>query len=285
MLWTAPGSARSAFCILFVMIKHLYTALHYIRHFIVAKRAGHGVHSPFVYRLCEQVFYNTDQFYVFDKLDQIRRQLLQTNQELLIEDYGAGSKTLKKNIRNISAIAANGISSKTKSECLFRLVQHLQLKTIIELGTSVGLNSLYLAAAVERGQVISIEGSASLHQFAKQLAEKNAFSFVQYVKGKFDDVLPEILSAQQTIDFVYIDGNHLETATLNYFELLLPHLHDNSVLVFDDIYWSKGMTKAWKKISLHPQVRLSLDLFSMGIVFFNKDIKEKQLLNLFLPSL
>lgn len=262
------------------MTNKLHAAKHYFLHLLQAKRGGHGVHSPFVYELCEQVFYNTDQFYIFNKLNLLRKHLLIDQRQLQIEDFGAGSHTLNGKSRKVADIAQKGISSKKQSELLFRLIQHLKLKAGIELGTSLGLNTLYLAEAVGTGTVVSIEGSTALHKFAKALAEKNTNREIQFIAGKFDDVLPQLLNTLSTLDFVYVDGNHREDATLRYFEMFLPKTHNNSVLVFDDIYWSAGMTKAWQTICAHPKVKLSIDLYSTGLVFFREEIKEKQHLKL-----
>lgn len=264
------------------MTYKLHAAKHYLLHWLKAKRAGHGVHSPFAYELCEEVFYNKQAYYVFDKLNFIRDQLLLNQNQLRIEDYGAGSNTFKDNVRSIAEIAKRGTSTKQQSELLFRLIHHLQLKTCIEFGSSLGLNTLYLAAAAENGKAISIEGSTALHAFAKQLAEKNNITNVEFVCGKFDEVLPTLLSNTNEIDFAYVDGNHREDATLRYFEFLLPYCHNTSVLVFDDIYWSPGMTRAWRKITQHPKVRMSIDLYSTGLVFFKEEIKQKQHLRMLL---
>ena len=89
--------------------------------------------------------------------------------------------------------------------------------------------------------------------------------------GNFDDVLPKILSEKEKIDFVFFDGNHRKEPTLNYFRQCLDKVHEGSVFIFDDIYWSLEMKEAWSEIKMNEQVTVTLDLFYLGIVFFRKE--------------
>jgi predicted O-methyltransferase YrrM len=255
---------------------------HFIRHFFSAKRKGHGVHSPFAYRLCEDVFYNSDTFYCFNALQKLRRQLEQDETTVEITDFGAGSKTMKGRQRKIKDIATKGISSLQQSELLYRLMNFMNCRTAIELGTSIGLNTLYMASTNAECCVISIEGSNALSAYARELARKQRLRNIEFVCARFDEALPGVLAKMDQLDFIYIDGNHTEEATWRYFEFALAKKHNNSLFVFDDIYWSQGMTKAWERIKQHPEVRLSIDLFYFGLVFFKEEIKEKTELKLYI---
>ena len=255
---------------------------HYIIHALTAKRQGHGVHSPFAYQLCEEVFYNKNHFYNFKLFDQIRNSLLLNETQLEIKDFGAGSKVLDSKKRKIKDIAQFGISSKKQSEIFYRLLNFLGSQTILELGTSLGLNTLYLAATNKKNKVYSIEGSSALYDFAKQLAQKNQINNIQFVHAKFDDSLPKLLANMNSLDALYIDGNHSYEATLRYFEAGLSKKSNDSVFIFDDIYWSAEMTKAWNVLKQHPEVKMSIDTFYFGLLFFKEEIKEKVELKLFL---
>lgn len=254
----------------------------YIQHFFAAKRNGHGVHSPFAYELCEQVFYNHSHFYDFDELKKIRATLLSNETEITIEDFGAGSKTFSSNKRKISELTKKGTSTTKQSETLYKLINFLNYKTSIELGTSIGLNTLYLANANKNGQTITIEGSKHLFEFATELAAKNKVDNIKFIHLKFDEALPQVLQNINSLDLFYVDGNHTYEATLNYFNLALDKKNNSSVFIFDDIYWSKGMTSAWEQIKKHPSVTLSIDTFYFGMVFFKEEIKEKIDLKMFL---
>ncbi|MGZ4089559.1 MAG: class I SAM-dependent methyltransferase [Bacteroidia bacterium] len=254
---------------------NLHQIKSYIKHFFTATRKGHNVHSPFVYALCEEVFYNKGTFYDFEKLDKVREGLLKDNTELRIEDFGAGSKSFKSDTRRVCDIAASGISTKKQSETIYKLINFLKSENIVELGTSLGLTTLYLSRANKTAQVYSIEGSKELAAFSTALLQNNEAKNATVINGKFEDELPKVLDKISPLDLFYIDGNHTYEATLNYFEMALSKKANTSVFIFDDIYWSEGMTRAWQEIKKHSSVTLSIDAFYFGFIFFKPEVKEK----------
>jgi predicted O-methyltransferase YrrM len=254
---------------------NLYQIGQYLRHFLVAKRNGHGVHSPFVYALCENVFYSQERYYDFDNLHRARLRLLSDETVLQAGNFGAGSKAFKSPKRKVRDIAARGISTPQQSELLYRLGNYLGVSTCVELGTSIGLNALYLASQNPSGKVYTLEGSTSLSDYARDFASKEKFSNIHFLNGDFGELLPELISPGNERTLVYLDGDHTYDSTIKYFNMLLPLAREQNVFVFDDIYWSDEMTLAWREIAAHPAVRLSIDTFYSGYLFFQKDIKEK----------
>jgi predicted O-methyltransferase YrrM len=257
------------------MSNRLHIAQQFLIHYFSATRKGHRVHSPFAYSLCEEVFYNTEPFYQFQELEAIRKGLLSDERVISVTDLGAGSRTMKSDTRKISDIAAKGISSPSQSAILYRLCNFLNVKSCLELGTSLGLNTLYLAKAGSDIKVVTIEGSEALSQYASQMAKKKGAGNISFITGEFSQKLPEVLRNIPALDLGYIDGNHRYAATMEYFSMFLEKKHDNTVMIFDDIHWSPGMTKAWNEIKSHPQVTLTIDTFYSGYVFFRKEVKEK----------
>jgi len=238
----------------------------------------HDVHSPFVYNFYMELIKNPHPFGDFEELNKLRNRLLSDTTQIEFTDFGAGSKKLSKKDRTriIKEITKHGIAQKKQAEFLYRLLNKFSPKTIIELGTSVGLTSLYLAKASPKSHVYTIEGCPNLYQFSQAIFQEKQIENIQAIKGHFNDELPKLLSKIDTIDFLYIDGNHAYEPTLQYFDMALKKKNGNSIFVFDDIYWSEGMQKAWKEICAHPDVTLSLDLFYFGIVFFRTETKNKE---------
>ncbi|MDP2386023.1 MAG: class I SAM-dependent methyltransferase [Bacteroidota bacterium] len=247
----------------------------FARYKLIAKDA-HGIHSPFVFDLYNNVIEESYSYYDYDKLARVRRKLEQNNSIITIKDFGAGSKIFKSNERRISDICTHGIAPEKYARLLFRLVNFSAPATVIELGTSLGLTTMYLASAAKRAKVYSLEGSDSLVDFSRKQFQENDCKNIEVIPGNFDDQLPKLVSKLEKIDFVYIDGNHLKEPTLRYFEEVLKKSHNDSVIVFDDINWSEEMKAAWKEIKDHPQVRLTLDLHFIGIVFLRQEQKEKE---------
>ncbi|MBL7917019.1 MAG: class I SAM-dependent methyltransferase [Bacteroidia bacterium] len=255
------------------MIKQI---LKYLKHYFAANKNGHGIHSPFVYSLVENVFSNNHAFYDFEELLKLRIELEKDNTILSINDLGAGSKTFTSTNRKVKDIAKRGISSKTQSEALFKLINYLNCTTIVELGTSIGLNTLYLSKSGKETKVYTIEGSEALCNYAKALFNKHKATNIISVLGNFDVKLPELFNEIKTFSLLYIDGNHTYEGTISYFNLALKHKTESSVIVFDDIYWSDEMEKAWREIQNNSEVTISIDCFYFGIVFFRKENKQKE---------
>jgi predicted O-methyltransferase YrrM len=254
----------------------------YVIHIFKAKRGGHGVHSPFVYQLVENVFNNRHHFYAFGHLGALRKKLRQNESELNINDMGAGSQKLHSAKRKVKDIAIHGISSQRQAELLFRLCTYLKCKTIIELGTSLGLTTLYLSNADNDSKIYTLEGSDELLKFSKDLFREHERSNITSIGGNFDETLPKLLWEINSFDLFYIDGNHTYDASLRYFKLALKKITSNSVIIFDDIYWSKEMTKAWNEIKDHSLVKLSIDCFYFGMIFFRYEQKEKEHFKLYI---
>lgn len=249
----------------------------YLRYYLTASNGkGHGIHSPFVYQLVREVLNDSRHFYAYDRVENLRSALLQKNEMLKIEDFGAGSGTGATNKRSIRSIAKNAAKPKKLGQLLFRLVLHFQPQNILELGTSLGITTAYLAAAKSSAQVLTIEGSAAIAKEAHYHFFSLGLNNIQQVTGNFDEVLTTALVQMQQVDFAFVDGNHRYEPTVQYFQQMLPYIHNESVLVFDDIHWSKEMEAAWEKIKAHPQVKLTVDLFFIGLVFFKVEFKEKQ---------
>ena len=254
----------------------LSNIISYLKYYATAKTA-HGVHSPFVYKFITELLENSDEgYYQFKELNEVRRVLLKNNSIIEITDFGAGSKIFKDNKRKISDIAKHGISKKKYSELYFKLVNFTNAQFILELGTSLGLNTLYLAKANSKATVYTIEGCSELAKFAGQLFEKQNAKNVFLINETFEKALPSRLQEIPQLDFLYVDGNHNYQSTLQYFNLALTKKHHHSVFVFDDINWNEDMQKAWQEIKNHPEVTISIDLFYVGIIFFRKEQHQKE---------
>jgi predicted O-methyltransferase YrrM len=234
------------------------------------------VHSPFVFDFIQHVLKDDRHFYAFDEIQSLRDTLLKNKAALRVDDFGAGSHVHNGTFRRVCDIARNAGRTPDIGKLLFRIVHYYQCKNILELGTSLGLGTAYLASATHSGKVVTIEGSSEIAQQAQANFKQLGLSQIEVVTGEFDAILTSVLSSNSTFDLVFIDGNHREEPTLQYTEMLLPHISEHSILIYDDIHWSKGMHNAWNQIIKDPRIMLSIDLFQIGLVFFRKDFLFKQ---------
>ena len=252
-------------------------ALKFSRYYLTSSNGkGHGIHSPFVFNFVTKVLNDKGIYSVYDKIENLRNELTQKDETLTIEDFGAGSTTSKSNKRKVGDIARSALKPKKFGQLMYRMVQHYKPSTIIELGTSLGVTASYLAPADSNAILYTFEGAKEIAAIAKKNFEQLNSNNIELIHGNFDDTLPGQLSKLSVVDFAFVDGNHRKKPTLNYFNQLLEKANENSILIFDDIHWSKEMEEAWKEIQQHPSVTLSIDLFFIGIVFFRKEQKVPQ---------
>lgn len=234
------------------------------------------IHSPFIYNLIKHLIVDKRHYYAFDDIAAAVKQLKNNTTQVPINQLGAGSQVHRASQQTISSLVRNtGIPAKY-GRLLFRLINHYQLKNIVELGTGTGVSTLYMAAACKQGKLISLEGNTPLAQVAQNQLDALGYKHATVVSGPFDETLQTALQSLGKVDLAFLDGNHQKEPTLQYFNQLLPHLQNHSVVVLDDINWSAEMTDTWETLKQHPQVHLSINLYRMGILFMNNDFRQPQ---------
>lgn len=248
----------------------MFELLAYLKYRLRAGTA-HGLHSPFVYGLYTTVICHNGEFAAFIPIEARRRALLSSLDSITVTDLGAGSHTGGGQLRRVSTIAHTAAKPPHLAQLLFRLVNHFRPATVLELGTSLGLTTAYLAAADSRHRVVTFEGCPSVATVARATFAALHLANIELVEGNLDATLgPALAALGGPVDFVFFDGNHRREPTLRYFEQCLAKTHEDSVFVFDDIHWSAEMEQAWDTIRAHPAVTVTVDLFHIGLVFFRK---------------
>jgi len=249
--------------------------LHFVKFYFSAITL-HGVHSPFVFDFCKKILEDRRNFYAYGDLVALREQLKLNSSIVDVNDFGAGSLVLPKKKKKISEIARTSATATHFAKILFKTALNYQPKSILELGTSLGISTLYFSKAHEKATVFTVEGCPNVAAWAQHNFKLSKAKNIRQFTGEFGKSLPETLKEIDQLDLVFIDGNHRYQPTMDYFELCLKKTTDNSILIFDDIYWSEEMTKAWEEIKNDPRVTQSIDLYQFGYVFFKKDFKAKQ---------
>ena len=246
----------------------------YLKHRLTSK-TRHGTHSPFVYQLTDEVIYDFNAKKDYKSIETQRKKLFSDDSTITVTDLGAGSHLNKNRTKKVSQIAKNALKRPRLAQLIYRLAKANQPRHIIELGTCLGITSAYLAKAVPEADVITVEGCPETAKVAYRNFRELDLENVELQVGNFDLLFPKIIDEAEQLDFVYIDGNHRKQATLDYFNWCLPKVHEGSLLIFDDIYWSEGMKEAWSEIKNHPRVTVTIDLFWIGLVYFRKgQVKE-----------
>ncbi len=259
------------------MFSKFELALKYIQYYLTASNVkGHGIHSPFVFQFITEILNDKTQYPAYDIVEVLRRKLKKDHTVLTVEDLGAGSAVDKNHQRTIASIANHAVKPKKFGQLLFRIVKQYQPQTILELGTSLGVTTAYLSLADPAATILTFEGSKAIAEKAKNNFSVLGLKNTRLVEGNFNETLDAMISSLPSVDFAFIDGNHRKEPTINYFNSFLPKTNNSSVLILDDIHWSAEMEEAWNYCKEHQAVTLSIDLFFMGLLFFRKEIREKQ---------
>jgi predicted O-methyltransferase YrrM len=231
-----------------------------------------------VYNLVDQVFKNKKDSLAFQEIAKLRQKLLLKSQVIEITDFGSGAnhKQYSHRFERVASIVRNSSISDRYGRLLFRLVEYFKPQIIVEIGTSVGLSTLYMALSNPDAKVYTVEGCATKSEQAAINFNAMQISNIEQHIGRFDLVLPDLVKQTGKLDFAFIDGNHTYEATIENFKTLLAIANNDTVFVFDDIHWSAGMQKAWNEICDHNGVTGSIDLYRFGIVFLKKELSKQK---------
>jgi len=187
----------------------------YLQHRLLAQNR-HGLHSPFVYTLLDEVIYDFRAHKVYIEIENKKR-------------------ALQPNSRR------KGNRPKT-DQLIYRLAKRLSPAGIVEIGTGMGISKLYLAKAAPQASLVSLEHDGSLKHSTAKL---------------------------QAADFVFVNYYNPDNL-LNCFELLLPKLNHDSVVVINNSYAHPAAKQNWQHIKANPQVTVTVDLFWLQLAFFRK---------------
>jgi len=281
------------------MYSRLQLARKYIRYYLTASNGkGHGVHSPFVYEFIRNVLRDRRSYPAYALVEGLRARLLQDERVLEVEDLGAGSGISKSRQRAVRDIARHAAKPAKLGRLLYRIARYYRCRCVVELGTSLGLSTGYLAggAGGDAGvvgrvrqrdhrpmvddlggaRIWTIEGAPAVAAVAADDLRQLGLDHVQLVVGNFDERLEEVLASAGEVDLVFVDGNHRKEPTLRYFHLLMKRCAPGAIFIFDDIHWSREMEEAWAAICADPRVFMTIDLFFIGVVVFREEFKVPQ---------
>jgi predicted O-methyltransferase YrrM len=234
----------------------------------------HSLHSPFLFDFYTRIVKNKNIFQGIESIEKLRDQLLKDQRQLTINDLGAGSPDVP---RKIADIAQASVSPVKLSGLYMRIIEHIKAKTVIELGTSFGINTLYLAHSPST-KVLTFEGSHEIADIAQLTFEFSSSQNIRMILGNIDSTLSESLQSVRKVDFALIDANHRYAPTLRYFNRLVSKVTVTSVVVLDDIHYSPEMERAWTEIKQNKLVYGSIDLFRCGIVFFDPSLNKQHVI-------
>jgi len=211
------------------------------------------------------------------EIEAIRSRFQRDEKVVEIVDFGAGSRISGKAMRTVRSIAHGGISPSKYSKLFTQFIRYFNCKNVVELGTALGINALYLARATPEVRVTSFEGCNTIADIAEQVIAQCGCANIQIIRGNVDDTLPSFLRNTRDIDLLYMDANHTYEATLAYMDQVISRLSFRAVLIIGDIYWSKEMTRVWKDMKKRFPRAVCIDIYQCGIIIFDKNMPAADL--------
>ncbi len=253
--------------------KAVFRTFHALNHLLKAGNE-HDLHSPFLY-----------QWYVFlkhfdkrrDKYSALSKPIKHFYQQhvsaIEVIDFGAGGILKRKT--PVEILKRETLPAKW-STLVLALIRYHQPKVFLELGTSTGISTAIWSSEMPFAQILTFEGSPQLCRLSCQLFEHLRLNSIELIEGNLDQTLAQrLFNLNKKVDFVFIDANHRLEPTVRYVEQLMPYLHDESIVVLDDINFSSEMYKAWNQVTNLEQVKVSIEFRRIGVLMFRSGIHKQ----------
>ncbi|MFZ4522117.1 MAG: O-methyltransferase [Bacteroidales bacterium] len=258
------------------MSRQVEAVVGYLKH-AVRSQSKYDLHSPFVYGFYQDVMMDGRQYSQYRVVNRLRKELESGSRFIKRKDLGARCKDFPCDQRfvRVKDIVHHSSVSRKNGEFLFRMVRQYKPASILELGTSLGISTIYFGLAAPESKIVSIEGCIDSANLARENIAKTGLTNIHVINGNFEDKLAAALIEMPAPDLVFFDGNHKKEPTLDYFQHCLQHIHPGTIFIFDDIHWSAGMEDAWNIIRQHPRVKVSIDLYHLGVVFFREELSKE----------
>ncbi|TFG40906.1 MAG: class I SAM-dependent methyltransferase, partial [Bacteroidia bacterium] len=239
----------------------IFSAARYVKYLIFFRhRRGHGIHSPFVFKLVSEIFRNKTGPDIVCCIEKIRERLLADPRSITVNDFGAGSGKMKTSLRKVSDIARYSAVPEKYGVLLSNMAKAFGEPVILEFGTSLGISTMYMAVSCPGATVITMEGCSETSDIAAYNFREAGLNNIRVINGSFDEILPELRSEKICPGLVFIDGNHRKTSLISYFNQIADISCAGSVVIIDDINSSREMAEAWYTIRNNKNVTLTVDI-------------------------
>jgi predicted O-methyltransferase YrrM len=254
----------------------MYTAYQFVSHYLRSRKWS-AFHSPYLFKLFTYCCEDRPGIRSFKEIESKRKELLSSQETISRRDFGAGSVYQPKEEKvPVSKIAKSSLSYPFQCRFMSMLATFSNANRILELGTSLGISAAYYSIGAQTAQIDTVEGDPEISKKATTLLRALHLKNVTVHCETFDDFISQYNPSSGKLDLLFLDGNHRMEATLQYYQGLKKYFHSETVVIVDDIYWSKEMTTCWEKLISFPEVTQSVSCFHFGLLFYNKDFLNKE---------
>jgi predicted O-methyltransferase YrrM len=236
-------------------------------------RRKRWAHSAFVYDFICIVLRNQTGKNEYKKIEQIRKKLRKNHQTLYI--LYAGGHADCGSILPIDDVVRYFSVSKSTGNLLFQLVRRYNLQHIVEFGTAFGLSAAYMAMANPGASILTVEQSPEVSAIAEETFKMLKLNNIERINADFDAVIKHFPAKFKYLDLLYVKVITSRRRLCNYFHFIKQYASPSTIFVLEGIYKTKEMTSVWKSIQADPDVSITIDLYSAGLVFFRQKIAKQ----------
>ena len=242
-------------------------------HWLFKLQSVDKIDSPFLFSFYNSVVQDRIHDDKLTDIEDLRNAFLKDQRTFVASDYGAQADRYHNKNRRVRDLARIASSSKRKCEILYAIVSFFKPASILELGTCLGLATLYMRAADSNIPLVTVEGDPAIFKL-QDFNKWNWSEDIESVNKSFSDFLRSRDDDDQKFDLVFIDGAHSSKDTLNILSGLSRATHANTVFILDDIYWSTDMIELWQDLKSRDRWNIKIDLWYFGILTNNHSVKS-----------
>ncbi|MDD2435944.1 MAG: SAM-dependent methyltransferase [Massilibacteroides sp.] len=215
-------------------------------------RKGHGVHSPFVFNFITKVIDERAAYYCLKDIELTRKKFFYENEPFhkweIRPKYGA---------------------------LLMRISNYLKPQNLLLIGSDLSFSALYSSSYASTTRCVVLEEKTEIAAFSRSVIEKHRAKNILLKEGVYQKTVSEVLEHTDKLDFVYFGYPNDSALDIPVFECILPHLHEHSVLILRGIRKTKDRKEFWNRLCARPEVSVTIDVYELGIAFFNHKIHKK----------
>lgn len=249
----------------FRYLKYLWKSKH---------RNGFGIHSPSLFHLITNVIEENLQYYKYGLVEQVRNILKKSGQKIT-----AGGKTM-----TLETVIKRDCKPKHLSQMLMRLAVHYKPKTILEIGTSLGVSTMYIAAADSKAKIVTIDHEKEIAALNAKNFKRAGFHNIDMICGDAVVELENAIKKLDQIDMLYIDISDANKS-LRVFNDAKGNMSSKSLCVVGDIHESDEKEELWNKLKEDNIVNVSLDIFDFGLLIIDNELQKEHFTLRYLPWL
>lgn len=236
-------------------------------------RKGFGVHSPFVFNLITKVIGERNPYYAYALAEGVRSRLLARRDPVLWSRNPAYSPA---RIHTLAEITGREAVSPACGALLFRLANYFKSKYILQVGAGAGISTLYLTAYASDVQATVLESDPVLAAIAREAVGRTSAYPVRFLTGPYREMLSGALQEMPQVDFVFFHTARegAESSRALFCEAV-RFVHAGTVFVIDGIRAGRSMKAFWKEACAHPAATVTVDLYSLGLIFFDPKLYKR----------